>query len=136
MTRILIVDDDPDILELLHLELEDNPGWSADSTIDPIHALGLARNTAYDAIITDWRMPVMNGGEFVSALRRQGCNAYIIIYSGMEPDDEMMKALKTEADRYIIRRGNPDREFSELKDNIRKISATYSSHSQLTPPSR
>jgi len=123
MTRILIVDDDADILELLRLEFEDETGCRADSTTDPRHALELARTTPYDAIITDWRMPVMNGREFISALRQQGCTSPVIIYSGIEPDDAMKRTLETEADRYIPRRGNPDREFAELKTSTRKIPA-------------
>jgi DNA-binding response OmpR family regulator len=121
MKKILIVDDDADILELLCLEFEDEPGFSVDSATDPGNALELARNSGYDAIITDWRMPVMNGGEFIRALRNQGCISYIIIYSGMEPDKEIQKTLETGADQFILRRGNPDREFGELKENIRKV---------------
>ncbi|ABS55620.1 response regulator receiver protein [Methanoregula boonei 6A8] len=121
MTRILIVDDDADILELLRLEFEDDPGCSADCVTDPARALELARTSRYDAIITDWRMPEMTGGEFVRALRKQGCRSYIIIYSGMDPDQEMFQTLETDADQYILRRGNPDREFGELKEGIRAL---------------
>ncbi|HVP97339.1 response regulator transcription factor [Methanoregula sp.] len=119
MTRILIVDDDADILELLRLEFEDDPGCSADCTTDPFHALELAKNTPYDAVITDWRMPLMNGSEFARALRGQGCTSYIIIYSALEPGPEIQNVLETDADQYIFRRGNPDREFVELKESVR-----------------
>jgi DNA-binding response OmpR family regulator len=122
MKRILIVDDDADILELLRLEFEDEPGWSADGITDPARALDLARTTPYDVIITDWRMPEMTGGEFISALRKQGCSSYVIIYSGMDPDQDLFKALETDADQYIFRRGNPEREFGELKESIRALS--------------
>jgi len=121
MTRVLIVDDDADILELLRLEVEDEAGCRADSTTNPLHALDLARSTLYDAIITDWRMPVMNGREFIDALRHQGCRSYIIIYSAIEPDDGMKRTLEAGADQYILRRGSPDREFGELKTSLRMI---------------
>jgi DNA-binding response OmpR family regulator len=123
MTKILIVDDDADILELMRLEFEDDPECSADTTTEVTRALALAREHSYDTIITDWRMPIMNGSQFVSALRRQGCTSYIIIYSGMEPDQEMQKVLDTDADHYICRRGDPDREFGELKKIIKKVPA-------------
>jgi len=121
MTRILIVDDDADILELLRLELEDDPRWNAEGATDPARALEMAHNTVYDAIITDWRMPGMTGGELIRALRKQGCISYIIIYSGMDPDRDLFRALETDADQYILRRGNPEREFGELKESIRAL---------------
>jgi CheY-like chemotaxis protein len=124
MTRILIVDDDADILELLRLEFEDDPGCTADTTTRVADALAMARQHPYDAIITDWRMPVMNGTMFVSALRRQGCTSHIIIYSGKELDQEMQKAFDAGANDYVGRRGNPEREFDELKELIKKFSVT------------
>lgn len=123
MTRILIVDDDADILELLRLEFEDDPRWNAEGITDPARALEMARTTVFDAIITDWRMPGMTGGELIRALREQGCTSPIIIYSGMDPDQEIFRALETDADQYILRRGDPEREFGELKECIRALSS-------------
>jgi|GEM_PF-802693 DNA-binding response OmpR family regulator len=126
MKRVLIVDDDTDILGLLRLEFEDEAGCRADTTDDVRAALDLARSHAYNLIITDWRMPGMNGTEFVAALRRQGCTSPIVIYSGKECDDEIQTALDAGADRYIGRRGNPDREFPELKELLwDKAGRTY-----------
>ncbi|MFA5236623.1 MAG: response regulator [Methanoregula sp.] len=123
MTKILIVDDDPDILELLRLEFEDDPVCSADITTDVAKALVLARKRVYDVLITDWRMPVMTGTEFVSALRRQGCTSCIIIYSGKELDQEIQSALDAGANYYISRRGDPASEFGELKEILKKRSS-------------
>jgi CheY-like chemotaxis protein len=120
MTKILIVDDDPDILELLRLEFEDDPTCHADITTDVVKALALAQKRQYEVIISDWRMPVMNGTEFVSALRRQGCTSGIIIYSGRELDPEIRDALDAGANYYISRRGDPTSEFGELKEILKK----------------
>lgn len=115
MKRVLIVDDDTDILGLLRLEFEDEAGCRADTTDDVRAALDLARSHVYNLIITDWRMPGMNGTEFVAALRRQGCTSPIVIYSGKECDEDIRTALKAGADKYIGRRGSPEQEFPELK---------------------
>jgi DNA-binding response OmpR family regulator len=120
MTKILIVDDDPDILELLHLEFEDDPTCHADITTDVLKALAMAGKRQYAVIITDWRMPVMNGTEFVTALRRQGCTSCVIIYSGRELDQEIRDALDAGANYYISRRGDPTSEFGELKEILKK----------------
>lgn len=123
MTKILIVDDDADILELLRLEFEDDPVCRADITTDVATALTLARKHIYDAIIADWRMPVMNGTELVCALRRQGCTSRIVIYSGRELDQEIQGALDAGANYYVSRRGDPTCEFDELKEILKKGSA-------------
>jgi len=127
MTRILIVDDDTDILEILRLEFEDDPDCQADTSNGVARALDLAREHSYDAIITDWRMPVMNGTVFVSTLRKQGCTSAIIIYSGMDLDHEIRETLDAGANYYIPRLGDPTREFGELKDLLKKISAPLKS---------
>ena len=120
MTSVLIIDDDADILSLLRLEFEDDPGCSADTTPDAGEALDLARLRTYDLIVTDWRMPGMNGTELVAALRRQGCTSPIVIYSGKERDREIGEALGAGADGYVGRRGDPEKEFSELKAILTK----------------
>ncbi|MDD1702557.1 MAG: response regulator [Methanoregula sp.] len=105
---------------MLRLEFEDEPDCHADTSGMVEQALVLARKNHYDAIISDWRMPVMNGTNFVSALRRQGCTAIIIIYSGKGMDPEIREALEAGANYYLNRGGDPDHEFTELK----KILAT------------
>ncbi|MFA6362231.1 response regulator [Methanoregula sp.] len=123
MTRILIVDDDVDILEILRLEFEDDPDCCADTATEVVRALALVQEHTYDVIITDWQMPVMNGTVFVSTLRQQGCTSYIIIYSGMDLDREIRETLDAGANYYIHRRGDPAHEFGELKKILKRVSA-------------
>jgi DNA-binding response OmpR family regulator len=120
-TNLLIIDDDADILEILRLEFEDEPGYRADITGVVDTALFLAKKNHYDAIISDWRMPVMNGTELVGALRQQGCTAAIIIYSGKEMDADIRETLDAGADYFVSRRGDPDSEFAELKQTLAAI---------------
>jgi len=122
MQNILLIDDDPDILEILILELQDDPSCTVSSSTSAEDALFLARNNQYDVIIADWRMPVMNGTELVRALRSQGCSAYIIIYSGKGMGIDIREALANGANYYVNRGGDPDSEFAELKKQIQKNS--------------
>ena len=115
MSRILIVDDDPDILEIIRLELEDDPDYAVDTCITAAKALASVNANQYDVIIADWRMPFMNGTELVKTLRAQGCTSDIIIYSGKGMGQEIREALDSGADYYLNRRGDPGSEFAELK---------------------
>ena len=60
--------------------------------------------------------------------RREGITGthkwYLVyyLYSDLDPDLEIFKALETGTDQYIFRRGNPEDEFGELKESIRAIS--------------
>lgn len=68
MYRVLVVDDEDDIRELLALVLR-KKGYDVSSIGDPRAALDLAATVAFDAALLDWSMPVMDGSELCSRLR-------------------------------------------------------------------
>ena len=77
MTRILIVDDDEAILKALRRLLALTPCTIADVSqklhVDcfslPLEALEKARHTAYALVLSDYRMPLMNGVQLLKAIR-------------------------------------------------------------------
>ena len=95
-------------------------GCMADTTTSVADALAMDGNTR-TMLSSQTGACLMNGTMFVGALRRQGCTSHIIIYSGKELDREMQKVFDAGANEYVGRRGNPEREFDELKDHIRKL---------------
>lgn len=119
MTSILLVDDDPDILEIIRLDLEDDPSFTVDTCGTSAEALKKTQTTRYDVIVTDWRMPVMNGTQLIRALRADGCKSRIILYSGHNISSDIRTALDSGADHVVHRGGDPDSEFAELRQNIR-----------------
>jgi len=119
MISILLVDDDPDILEIIRLDLEDDPSFTVDTCGIPAEALKKAQTTQYDVIVTDWRMPVMNGTQLIRALRADGCKSRIILYSGHNISSDIRTALDSGADHVVHRGGDPDSEFAELRQKIR-----------------
>ena len=66
--QILVVDDDADMRELLRLHLE-GAGYRVTAAEDAIAAGHCLLDTLPDLIIADYRMPYMNGIDFVGALR-------------------------------------------------------------------
>jgi DNA-binding response OmpR family regulator len=68
MTRILVVDDEPDINMLLMLILEAS-GYKVDVYADPILALSNFKPNYYDLVILDIIMPTMNGFVFYQRIR-------------------------------------------------------------------
>jgi CheY-like chemotaxis protein len=74
--RILVVDDDPDILGLLRLHLS-SAGYEVRTAKDGIEAGYMVLASPPDLIITDVRMPDMDGLTFVAALRADTTLPYI-----------------------------------------------------------
>ncbi|MEK7858185.1 MAG: response regulator [Elusimicrobiota bacterium] len=67
MARILIVDDDPNVLELVR-ELLSMQGHTPDLAADGAEALSKMRQARYDLLIIDYHMPVMDGLQTLAAL--------------------------------------------------------------------
>lgn len=121
MPHILLVDDDRDILDIVRLDLEDDPANAVDTTSTAKDALERVKISRYDVIISDWRMPGMNGIELIQKLRSDGCNAYIILYSGFIQGADIRHALDCGADYYLHRGGDPEKEFADIHRVINGI---------------
>jgi|LFRM01.2.fsa_nt_gb two-component system response regulator DctR len=78
MTKLLAVDDDPDILYTLST-IGDLAGWKMATTDSPRAALTLLREEKFQAIIVDYHMPEMDGLALVRAIRRLDQHVPIIV---------------------------------------------------------
>lgn len=68
MYTVLVVDDEAEIRDLIAFTMG-RQGYAVTSTGDPLEALSLASNTAFDLALLDWSMPQMDGGELTARLR-------------------------------------------------------------------
>ena len=92
--NILIVDDEEDILELMEDLLNEIVPNNAHTAKNGKEALNLTLANKYDLIITDYKMPVLNGEEFVKSLRKdQNSETPVIMFSGFI-DDKTVEPLK------------------------------------------
>ena len=101
MSRILIVDDDESILKALRRLLTMTPCTVGEQsfklTVDlfstPLDALEKAKHTPYDLVLSDYRMPVMNGVEFLRAFRKIQPDAARLILSGYADLNGLIAAI-------------------------------------------
>lgn len=118
MIPILLVDDDPDMLDLMQLAFKDIGNFDITACNDARDAVEVLRQRPITVVISDYRMPVMNGGIFVRAARDTGYDGLFIIYSGRGKDDLIDQARRDGADAYVPRSGDFKRELASIKSII------------------
>jgi len=74
----------------------------------------------YDAIISDFQMPEIDGITLLKEIRASGNTIPFIIFTGRGREDVVIEALNNGADHYIQKGGNPDAQFTELAHSIRR----------------
>jgi len=68
--KILVVDDEPDMLRLLEMIIKEKTPYEVASTNNPSEALELARQGSFDLVIADLKMPGLDGIELLDAIKR------------------------------------------------------------------
>ncbi len=106
--KILVIDDDPMTLLSLSRLLNGNGNmvFTADNGED---GLRLAFEKKPHLLITDWRMPKLNGIDLCKALRDNAStrHIYIIMLTGKESDEELIQALEAGADDFMVKPFTP-----------------------------
>jgi len=116
--RILYVDDEPGLLEIGKIFLEDEGTFSVDTLISARTALTCLNTERYDAIIADYQMPGMDGIEFLRQLRASGNTTPFILFTGRGREEIVIQALNEGADFYLQKGGEPGPQFAELAHKI------------------
>ncbi len=106
--RILIIDDDPDILDVLELTLSDR--FAVIKANNGAEGLAQARTGNPDIIITDYMMPIMTGPEFCKELRKDVLLSHIpiIMLTGKGDTKDMVTGINAGADDYLIKPFEPE----------------------------
>lgn len=92
--RILVVDDEVDMLMLLRMIIEDNTGYEVETTNNPSEAIRLFSKKQFDLVITDLKMPGLDGLELFDELRaiREGIPVILITaYGSLEASNLALK---------------------------------------------
>jgi PAS domain S-box-containing protein len=120
MYRILYVDDEPSLLEIGKIFLEQSGQFSVDTLDSAPAALTLLNSKTYDAVISDYQMPGMDGIEFLKKVRTSGNTIPFILFTGRGREEVVIQALNEGADFYLQKGGEPQSQFTELEHQIRQ----------------
>ena len=118
MYSLLYVDDEPGLLEIGKLFLEQSGQFVVDITSSAKEALTLLNSKTYDGVISDYQMPGMDGIEFLKNVRASGNTIPFILFTGRGREEVVIQALNEGADFYLQKGGDPRSQFAELTHKI------------------
>ena len=123
--KILVADDEPDILEILKYNLS-NEGYEVITAKDGDEALEKARRTQPDLIVLDVMMPRKTGVEVCQLLRAQPAfkETLIIFLTALNDETTHIKGLETGADDYISKPISPRVFLSRVNALFRRVHKT------------
>ena len=101
--RILIVDDDPTLLEMLSEQLQLHEEFATFGAATAAEALEQAKEDYFDVILLDVGLPDMDGREVCRLMRRNGVTSPIIMLTGADTDADTILGLDAGANDYITK---------------------------------
>lgn len=104
--RILLLDDEEHVLSALKRMLRVGFGAElrVETTVDPELALAKLKESHFDVVVSDFRMPLMNGSEFLALVRYIQPHAVRMILSASSDFDSLMQVVNdVEIFRYLVK---------------------------------
>ncbi len=129
--KVLYVDDEQGLLEIAKLYLEDHSDIQVDTEQFSLNALERISATSYDAIVSDYQMPRMDGLELLKALRASGDRTPFILFTGRGREEVAIEALNSGADFYLQKGGDPSVQFAELKNAVIQLAHRKNAERQV-----
>ncbi len=119
MTSVLIVDDEPAVLEQAKVFLErKSEEIEVDTADSAVKALEMVDENNYDAIVSDYKMPEMDGLELLKRIREYDDEIPFIFLTGKGEEKVAMNALNLGANRYLIKESDPRAQYNMLTQTL------------------
>jgi two-component system, OmpR family, alkaline phosphatase synthesis response regulator PhoP len=120
--KVLIADDEPDIIEILKYNLE-KEGYSVVTAKDGDEALDKAKLTQPELIVLDMMMPKKNGMQVCELLRAQALykDTLIMFLTALSDETTQLKGFSTGADDYVTKPVSPNVFVSKVNALFRRI---------------
>ena len=100
--RLLVIDDDKFVRQSVLTYLEDS-GFTVDGAVDGETGLALFRELQHDLVLTDLRMPGMDGLHLLGEIHKESPDTPVIVVSGVGVVNDVVKALRLGACDYLIK---------------------------------
>ncbi|RPI39528.1 MAG: PAS domain S-box protein [Methanoregulaceae archaeon] len=116
--RVLYVDDESNLLEIGKRFLERSGDFAVTTALSAREAVRLLEHGIFDAIISDYQMPVMDGIQFLVEVRKNVGQIPFILFTGRGREEVVIQAINNGANFYLQKGGDPKSQFAELRHKI------------------
>jgi two-component system alkaline phosphatase synthesis response regulator PhoP len=130
MTKILVIDDEPSILNLVTAYLKPE-GYEVFTAADGPSGLKAARAFKPDLVILDIMLPGMDGLELLSRLRRES-QVYVILLTAKTEETDKIVGLSVGADDYVSKPFSPRELTARVKAALRRIQKGTGPESEMS----
>ncbi len=136
MAHILIVDDELDMLALLAMIIREKTNHQVTTTSNPLEVLELVKTEDYDLVISDLKMPGMDGVELIAEIRKMDSNIPILIITAYGSIESAEEAVRKGAYDYITKPFRKEQiliaidralEWQKMKTQLRQLQETAES---------
>jgi len=122
--KVLIVDDEPDMLRLLSMIIKEKTPYEVTTTNNPLEALELAKKGSFDLLVADLKMPGLNGIELLESVKRFDEDIPTIIITAYGTVDFITKPFRKEQILFTIERAlkwvRVQKENKMLREQLKK----------------
>ena len=120
--RILLAEDDRDLNAAVKTLLA-RSGYQTDAVFDGGDALSFAKAEAYDGIILDWMMPLMDGVEVLRRLRAEGVRTPCLLLTARDAVEDRVAGLDAGADDYLPKPFDAQELLARIRAMLRRREA-------------
>jgi two-component system response regulator HydG len=128
--RILVVDDAPATLEVLHRNLN-SQGYMVFTASNVEEAIKILDSTPIDLVITDLKMPKVSGLDLVRHVRENLKNTEVMMITGYATVEGAVKAVKMGAEEYLSKPFTDEELFAAVKRLLDKLKARSRGNGQV-----
>ena len=128
---VLYVDDEPALLEVTRMFLEKIGGFTVTTAESVALAEPCLASCRFDAIVSDYQMPVTDGIEFLKRVRSTDPLIPFILFTGKGREEIAIKAINNGATFYLQKGGDVKVQFAELAHRLRMAVAAARAEEEL-----
>ena len=118
--KVLFVDDDQMVQEIARSILGQEGDLAVEVASSGEIALNKLDHVKYDAVITDYLMPGINGVDLIREARKKGCESIFILFTGKGSEEIATDSLVIGAEYYFLKSGDAKTDLDLIKATLRQ----------------
>jgi two-component system OmpR family response regulator len=128
--RLLVVDDEPNIVELLSASLR-FAGFEVETAPGGLEAVELARTYRPDLLVLDVMMPGLDGFGVVRRLRQEGVRTPVVFLTAKDGTEDKVQGLTLGGDDYVTKPFSLEEVVARIRAVLRRVSTSPQAATQL-----